>query len=158
MAISGPWMWPDSGALPRRLQVVKVTWEVGGPVEQRDGMAEPGHSRVCGQVGRCAGPGQAAWAPSLALPPPSRVSVGRHVSPFGLPSPLSWRGGPCALELRSVAVRGAGLGVGPAREPCGRADPAPSLLPPGALPGAAPARSHLAPSLIKRMHLSVYFI
>lgn len=130
MAISGPWMWPDSGALPRRLQVVKVTWEVGGPVEQRDGMAEPGHSRVCGQVGRCAGPGQAAWAPSLALPPPSRVSVGRHVSPFGPPSPLWWRGGTCALELRPVAVQGTGRGAGPAREPRGRADPAPSLLPP----------------------------
>lgn len=113
-------MWPDTGALPRRLQVVKVTWEVGGPVEQRDGMAEPGHSRVCGQVGRCAGPGQAAWAPSLALPPPSRVSVGRHVSPFGLPAPLSWRGGPCALELRPVAVAGAlGGGWGPPVSPAG---------------------------------------
>lgn len=126
-------------------------------MEQKDRMAEPGHSRVCGQVGRCAGPGQVAWAPSLALPPPSRVSVGRHVSPFGLPSPLSWRGGPCALELSPVADAAGALGGGRG-PPVSRAGeqtlPCRCFLR-GALPGAAPARSRLAPSLIKRMHLSI---
>lgn len=70
MAISGPRMWPDTGALPRQLQVVRATWEVGGPVGQKDGMTEPGIpacvARWVSVDARIRWPGRRAW---LCRPP-----------------------------------------------------------------------------------------
>lgn len=54
-----------------------------------------------------------AWAPSLALPPTSRVCVGRHVSLSGPQFPLVWRGGTCSLVLSPAPVAGGMGGVCP---------------------------------------------